>query len=60
MDLTIPAAAAAELAAVFLQAVVTVALTCLCGFLYARYRKQYFAYWSLAWCLYAIRLGAVD
>ena len=59
MDLTIPAAAAAELATVFLQAVVTVALACLCAFLYARYRKQYFAYWSLAWSLFAIRLGAI-
>jgi len=59
MDLTVPAAAAAELATVFLQAVVTVALACLCAFLYARYRKQYFAYWSLAWCLFAIRLAAI-
>jgi len=59
MDLTIPAAAAAELATVFLQAVVTVALALLCAFLYARYRKQYFAYWALAWCLFAIRLAAI-
>ena len=59
MDLTVPIEAAAELATVFLQAVVTVALAILCAFLYAHYHKPYFAYWALAWCLFALRLGAI-
>ncbi len=48
-----------ELAAAFLQTGVTVALVLVCGFLYRRYRKPYFAYWALAWTLYALRLGAI-
>jgi signal transduction histidine kinase len=59
MDLTVPNEAAAELATVFLQAVVTIALAVLCAFLYVHYRKLYFAFWSLAWCVFALRLGAI-
>jgi signal transduction histidine kinase len=59
MDLTIPSEALSELAAVFLQAGVTIGLALLCALLYERYRKRYFAYWALAWWLYAMRLGAI-
>jgi signal transduction histidine kinase len=59
MDLTIPSEALSELAAVFLQAAVTIGLALLCAVLYERYRKRYFAYWALAWWLYALRLGAI-
>jgi signal transduction histidine kinase len=58
MDLTIPAVAA-ELAAAFLLASVTLGLAGLCAFLYQRYRKPYFAIWALAWFLFALRLGAI-
>ena len=59
MDLTVPAAAVSELAAMLLQAVVTIGLALLCLMLYRRYRKSYFAYWALAWLLYVLRLGAI-
>ncbi len=56
---TLDTGLASELAAAFLQTTVTVALALVCGFLYARHRKPYFAYWALAWLLYALRLGAI-
>jgi signal transduction histidine kinase len=59
MDLSIPSEALSELAAVFLQAAVTIGLALLCAFLYERYHKRYFAYWALAWWLYVLRLGAI-
>lgn len=59
MDLTVPAEALSELAAMILQAVVTLGLALLCLVLYRRYGKRYFAYWALAWSLYALRLGAI-
>jgi signal transduction histidine kinase len=59
MDLGIPGAATSELAAAFLQAAVTLGIALLCAFLYRRYGKPYFAWWSLAWGLYALRLGAI-
>ena len=59
MDLTIASVAAAELAAAFLQAAITVGLVGLCILLYQRYRKRYLAYWALAWLLYALRLAAI-
>ncbi len=59
MDLTVPAAALSELAAAFLLFGVTLGLAGLCAFLYRRYRKPYFAYWALAWCLFALRLTAI-
>ena len=59
MDLTVPAAALSELAAAFLLCGVTLGLAGLCAFLYRRYRKPYFAYWALAWCLFALRLAAI-
>lgn len=45
-----------ELAASFLQAAITFGLVMVCGYLYARYRKPYFALWALAWWLYSLRL----
>ena len=59
MDLTVPPTTASELAAAYLQATVTFGLAVLCLFLYQRYRKRYFAYWALAWALFALRLGAI-
>ncbi|HEX5387056.1 MAG TPA: GAF domain-containing sensor histidine kinase [Gemmatimonadales bacterium] len=54
-----PVAGDVELAAALLQAAVTAALAVLCGFLFQRYRKPYFAWWSAAWALYLLRLGAI-
>jgi signal transduction histidine kinase len=59
MDLTVPAAATSELAAAYLQAVITVALAVLCLWLHRRYRKPYFRAWALAWAVYALRMGAI-
>ena len=59
MDLTVPAAVRAELASAFFQAAITLGLAVLCGLLYRRYRKPYFAWWVLAWVVYALRLGAI-
>ncbi|MEQ9399519.1 MAG: GAF domain-containing sensor histidine kinase [Longimicrobiales bacterium] len=59
MDLTVPLAAASELAPAYLQFAVTVGLVVLCGLLYRRYRKDYFGLWALAWSVYALRLGAI-
>ncbi len=50
---------ATELAAAFLQTGITVGVAAVCVFLYARYRRPYFAIWALAWILYAVRLGAI-
>lgn len=48
-----------ELAASFLQAAITFGLVMVCGYLYARYRKPYFAIWALAWWLYSLRLVVI-
>jgi signal transduction histidine kinase len=52
-------ATAIELDAALLQATITAALAALCAFLYARYRKPYFAWWAAAWGLYLLRIGAI-
>ncbi len=59
MELGARVADASELAAAFLQGGVTLALALLCVFLFRRYGKPYFAWWSVAWTLYALRLGAI-
>lgn len=59
MDLEIQAPTVMELAAAFLQASVTLGLAGLFFFLYRRYRKPYFGWFSLTWLLYALRLGAI-
>jgi signal transduction histidine kinase len=48
-----------ELDAALLQAAITAALAVLCGFLYSRYRKPYFAWWAVAWGLYFLRVVAI-
>jgi len=59
MELEIQTPTLMELAAAFLQAAVTVGLAGLFFFLFRRYRKPYFAWFTLAWSLYALRLGAI-
>ncbi len=59
MNAAAPLADNTELAAALLQAAITAALAALCGFLFHRYRKPYFAWWSVAWTLYLLRLGAI-
>lgn len=59
MDAATPLAANPELAAALLQAAITAALAGLCGFLFRRYRKPYLGWWSAAWTLYFLRLGAI-
>ena len=53
------AAAGAELAAVLLQISVTLGLMVVCAWQYREYRKSVFAWWSLAWGLYVVRLAAI-
>ena len=53
------AAAGAELAAVLLQISVTLGLMVVCAWQYHEYRKPVFAWWSLAWALYVVRLAAI-
>ena len=59
MDAAVPLADSSELAAALLQAAITAALAALCGFLFHRYRKSYFAWWAVAWTLYLFRLAAI-
>ena len=49
MQASLPPADTTELHAAFLQAVITLGLAALCGFIYRRYRKPYFAWWAGAW-----------
>lgn len=48
-----------ELHAALLQGLVTLGTGVFCWFLYARYRGNYFLWWSIAWSLYAVRIGAI-
>lgn len=59
MDPTTALASQTELAAAYLQLVVTLGLAGLCTVLNRRYRKQYFGLWALAWAVYALRLVAI-
>ncbi|MEP7346439.1 MAG: GAF domain-containing sensor histidine kinase, partial [Gemmatimonadaceae bacterium] len=43
-----------------LQAVVTLGLISYCAFLYRRYQKEYFLWFSTAWSLYFLRLAAIS
>ncbi|HEU4699981.1 MAG TPA: histidine kinase [Gemmatimonadales bacterium] len=52
-------AAPPEPAAAILQAAITAALAGLCALLYRRYRKPYLAWWTAAWALYLLRVGAI-
>jgi signal transduction histidine kinase len=48
-----------ELDAALLQAIVTVGTAAFCWYLYARYRHRYFFWWSIAWTMYVLRIGAI-
>lgn len=52
-------AASAELAAAYLQLVVTLGLVVLCSVLNRRYRRRYFGLWAVAWAVYSLRLVAI-
>ena len=49
----------AELNAALLQALVTLGTAAFCWYLFARYRHEYFLWWSAAWTLYVLRIGAI-
>ena len=55
----IPATALSELHPALLQGLVTAGTAAVCWFLYARYRRAPFLWWSVAWSLYAVRIGAI-
>jgi signal transduction histidine kinase len=48
-----------ELNAALLQAVITLGIAALCAFLFVQFRKRYFLWWSVAWGLYVLRIGAI-
>jgi len=48
-----------ELNAALLQAVITMGIAVLCAFLFVQFRKRYFLWWSVAWGLYVLRIGAI-
>jgi signal transduction histidine kinase len=48
-----------ELHAAALQGAVTIGTAAVCWFLYARYRRDYFLWWSIGWTLYVLRVGAI-
>jgi signal transduction histidine kinase len=59
MDFTVPAIPPGELAAAFFQALITTGLAVLFTVLLFRYRKAHFAYWTLAWTMYSVRLASI-
>ena len=59
VSVPLPVTSALELDAALLQAVITAGLAALCGVLARRYRKPWFAWWTLAWSLYVARVGAI-
>lgn len=50
---------ALELDAALLQAFLTGVLAIVCAALYRRFRKAYFAWYAIAWMVYALRLGVI-
>lgn len=54
-----PVGALSELHPALLQGVVTLGTAALCWFLYVRYRRPFFLWWSVAWSLYVLRIGAI-
>lgn len=48
-----------EAAPILLQLMVTLGLAGLCAWLNRRYRRRYFALWTAAWVVYAVRLLAI-
>ncbi len=49
----------AEVSAAILQIVVTLGLAGLCAMLYRSYRKPVYAWWTVAWLFYVVRLSAI-
>src|SRR5688500_15128431 len=49
-----------ELHAALFQALITAGLAGLTTALYARYRRQYLLWWSVAWTLYLARIGVIS
>ena len=48
-----------ELNPALFQGLVTLGTALACWALYSRYRRRYFLWWSVAWTLYVLRLGAI-
>ncbi len=48
-----------ELHAALLQAAVTLGTAGVCWYLFARYRRPEVLWWSVAWSLYVLRIGAI-
>ena len=48
-----------ESAAGVLQALITLGLAALCAYLYRQFRKPYLAWWTVAWGIYLLRIGAI-
>ncbi len=51
---------ASEFAATLLQGAITSGLAALCFHLYRRYRRPWFAWFSLAWFVYVLRLACIS
>ena len=48
-----------ELHAALFQAVVTIGTAAVCWYLFARYRRRELLWWSAAWSMYVLRIGAI-
>lgn len=48
-----------ELDAALLQGAITLGLALLCGYLYTRYRRPWFAWFAAAWSVYVLRLVCI-
>ncbi|MDQ3243509.1 MAG: sensor histidine kinase [Gemmatimonadota bacterium] len=51
--------ASTELDPALLQALVTLGTAGFCWYLFVRYRHRYFLWWSVAWTMYVLRVGAI-
>ena len=48
-----------EFAAALLLALIALGSAGYCSWLYSRFRKPYYAWWSASWLLYAVRVGVI-
>ncbi len=48
-----------EFAAALLLALIALGGAGYCSWLYSRFRKPYYAWWSVSWALYAVRVGVI-
>ncbi len=48
-----------EFAAALLLALIALGSAGYCSWLYSRFRKPYYAWWSFSWMLYAVRVGVI-